>query len=152
MCCHCPEWKMFWCESNDWWAWTAHWLSALNCGGGGGSYSTDFLTLHWNVFWFGKAKSFTLVFTGQLQHLQGLSLRDHCACIIRRQQYVGKYKSNRGHSQSIKMSHLDKSASLLSQNVLCLELCSPSFPVAWVQSVCHLGSVTFGSSLVAQGL
>lgn len=112
MCCHCPQWKMFWCESNDWWAWTARWLSALNGGGGGGSYSTIFLTLHWNVFLFGKAKSFTLIFTRQRQHLQGLSLRDHCACIIWRQPYAGKFKLNWGHSQSIKMSHLDKSASL----------------------------------------
>lgn len=80
------------------------------------------LTLCGNLLWFGKAKSLPLVFTGQLQHLQGLSLCGQCACIVTRRPYAGNYKLNWGHSRSINMCHLDKSVNLSVLPIMCCAL------------------------------
>lgn len=75
---------------------------------------------------FGKAKPLTLVFTGQLQYLRGLSLCGQCASSIRGQQDAENHKLSRGHSQSINMCHLDRSVNLSVPPAMCCALsCAP---------------------------
>lgn len=80
----------------------------------------------WDLFWDGKAKPLTFVFTGQLQYLQGLSLCGQCASSIGGQPDAENHKLNWGHSQGINMCHLDRSVNLSVPPAMCCALsCAP---------------------------